>query len=189
MTEFRSGGPRPGGWEAGPAGLKLEGGGLARGPSRSQRAPRSGAEDSAPEAWPSEVLSFLGPITSLPPSPGPSRGSSASAAPLSPQGMREALSSHPSPSAILQSRVPGRGAAVAATIRQPAVSTDPQWPAEPAGSIPPLSRSLRRTPPGGPGPGRAPRRIGFREHRRGAGSRGSAPSRGRRILLLPPPGL
>ena len=89
-----------------------------------EKAPRSGDKDSASEAWPSEVRSFLGPNTSLPQIWGPSRGSSASAATVSAQGMREAVSSHPSPSSILQSRVPGRGSAMAATLRQPAISAD-----------------------------------------------------------------
>ena len=40
--------------------------------------------------------------------------------------MREALSPHPSPSSILQSRMPGRSSAMAAQARQPAISADPE---------------------------------------------------------------
>ena len=57
--------------------------------------------DSAPEAWPSEVRCFLGPTPSSPLTWSPSRASSASTAAVSPQGVREALSTDPSSGSIL----------------------------------------------------------------------------------------
>jgi hypothetical protein len=125
---------------------------------------------------------FLGPITSLPQIPGPSRGVSAPTAPLPAQGMREALSPHPPPSPLLQCRVPGRRAALAATTRQPALSPHPQWPAKTAGSIPAISLPLRRASPGRKGPGCAA--AGILSPVLGAGRRGSAPSQGSRVFLL-----
>ena len=64
---------------------------------------RLGAEVrvSASETWPLEVRSFLGPTSKMPQDRGRSRGNSASAATLSAQGLREALSPHTSSSPIL----------------------------------------------------------------------------------------
>src|SRR5271165_2443308 len=89
---------------------------------------RLGAEliTSASEAWPSEVRSFLGPTSKMPYAASQSRGRSASAAAVSTQGLRETFSSHSSPSSILQLRVPGRSATLAAKTSQRAVSADHQ---------------------------------------------------------------
>ena len=100
--------------------------------------------DSAPEAWPSEVRSFLGPIQDSPPTGVPSRGSSASTAAVSAQGVREALPAHPPPGAILQPGVPCGGTPVAAKASQPAVPHNGQWPRETPVPEPPVPMSLRQ---------------------------------------------
>jgi hypothetical protein len=79
---------------------------------------------STSEAWPSEVRSFLGPTSSMPQVWGQSRGTSASTKTLPAQGMRETLSSHPSPSQVLQPRVPRGRSSLATSACQPAVSAD-----------------------------------------------------------------
>ena len=101
--------------------------------------------DSAPKAWPSEVRSFLGPIQDSPPTGVPSRGSSASTAAVSAQGVREALPAHPPPGAILQPGVPCGGTPVAAKASQPAVPHNGQWPRETPVPEPPVPMSLRRS--------------------------------------------
>lgn len=78
---------------------------------------------------------------------------------------------------------------MAAKTCQPAISSDPEWAAKPAGSKPAVSMSLRGTPEGRPSPGRAPSGTGIPLHVPDAGQRGSAPSRGIRILGLRASGL
>ena len=88
-------------WTPGVMVVNLDGGERPTGGRDQER--RLGAEvrSSASEAWPSEVRSFLGPTSSMPQDWGQSRGTSASGETMPPQGMREGLSSHPSPSQVL----------------------------------------------------------------------------------------
>ena len=89
-------------WKRGGSAFTLEGRDQPRGLKGSEEgASGRSKRDSASEAWPSEVRSFLGPESSLPQSWGPSRGSSASTETVSAQGVREALSTDPSPGPIL----------------------------------------------------------------------------------------
>ena len=78
--------------------------------------------------------------------------------------------------------MPSRGSAMAAKSRQPAISTDPQWATETAGSKPAVSMSLRRTSAGRSSPAGASSLARILRHRSGTGQRGPAPSRGPRIF-------
>jgi hypothetical protein len=78
--------------------------------------------------------------------------------------------------------MPGRRSAMAAKPRQPAISTDPQWATETAGSKPAVSMSLRRTSAGRSSPAGASSLARILRHRSGTGQRGPAPSRGPRIF-------
>ena len=85
--------------------------------------------------------------------------------------------------------MPGRGSAMAAKSRQPAISTDPEWATETAGSKPAVSRSLRRTPAGRSSPASAADLARILRDQSGTGQRGPAPSREFRILPLRTSGL
>ena len=102
--------------------------------------------------------------------------------------MREALSSHPPPSSILQSRMPGRSSAMAAKARQPTISSDPEWTGKASGSIPSVSLSMRRTSTRSPRPGNAPCGTRFLLHMPGAGQRGSAPANESEFFCCDRPG-
>ena len=142
--------------------------------------------DSAPEAWPSEVRSFLGPESSLPQVWGSSRGASASTEAVSAQRVREGLPTDPSPGPILEPRVPRGGAAVAAETGQPTVSANGQGTGETPGAEPALPVSLRRASAGGPSPGCRLRGSGNGMWVRDSVVRGSAPSGRFRIFSLRP---
>jgi hypothetical protein len=73
---------------------------------------------------------------------------------------------------------------MAAKLRQPAISTDPEWPAKTAGSKPAVSMSLRGTSAGRSSPASASHLARILRHRSGTGQRGPAPSRGFRIFPL-----
>jgi hypothetical protein len=112
-----------------------------------------------------------------------SRGSSASAAAVSAQRLRETVSSHMSPGSILQPRVPGRSPTLAAKTSRRAVSADHQRSRKTPGAKPTISVQPRFRP-ASRGSSDQPVNVGAALRIWCPAARGPAPSHGIQIFLL-----